>query len=102
MIASLVFLAIMLAGCQAFMDIPGVKRVKKDSEYHVLGAQTDHVIVLFTHNGKCDRPGCKDFEDMLTNFYEVRGVSTRKTSIWLITMSWIAKTPSPKTNIELL
>lgn len=78
MITALVCLAILAAHCQAFMDVPGLKRVKKDSEFHLLGGQTDHVIVLFTHNGRCDRPGCKEYEDMLTNFYEVETVHRGK------------------------
>lgn len=68
---TVVCLAQLSAMASGFMDIAGIKRVQSDSDYHRLGSESNSVIVLITHYGKCERQGCKDFEDMLTNFYEV-------------------------------
>lgn len=78
-LACLAWLASLASG---FMNLPGIRRVQSDAEFHRLGSDTNKVIVLITHYGKCDRKGCKDFEDMLTNFYEVPCSYIRNQNTW--------------------
>lgn len=77
-VARLTFL-LMIGLVTAFVDQPGVVRLKKISRVGELGVDKDSVISLFVHDGPCERSDCEAIIANYSKFVQVDFFNTRKT-----------------------
>ncbi len=81
MIADVAMLSLLLMFglVAAFVDQPGVVRLKKISRVGELGVDKDSVISLFVHDGPCERSDCQEIIANYSQFVQVAWVESRKT-----------------------